>query len=197
MQWKQITDFDNYEVSNIGIIRRITNKKVLAFSIQDKGFTSYNRVTLFKNSIRYYRSVHRLVAQAFIPNPKNLPQVNHIDTNGLNNYDTNLEWSTGSDNIKWSFKTNNIVKTAICIAGGKAAAITTQRKAQNKYKDMLKDAFIEFHIGGSIIKDAAVTYKCSCGIIRTASVMWKELRKYKGKCPICTNTVNRSSKSLK
>lgn len=63
---------------------------------------SYSRYTvgLYKNKIRAVFLVHRLVAQAYIPNPENKPQVNHKDTNPLNNNINNLEWSTGFENMQ-------------------------------------------------------------------------------------------------
>ena len=58
----------------------------------------YLRVPLFKDGKRKWHKVHRLVAQAFIPNPENKPQVNHIDGNKQNNSITNLEWVTDAEN---------------------------------------------------------------------------------------------------
>ena len=58
----------------------------------------YLYVTLRKNNKRYYLRVHRLVADTFIPNPDNLPEVNHKDENKTNNRVDNLEWCTSSDN---------------------------------------------------------------------------------------------------
>jgi len=66
---------------------------------------SYKSVTLRENGKQVQRSVHTLVAQSFISNPKNLPQVNHIDGNKKNNNVNNLEWSTAGDNIKHAVKT--------------------------------------------------------------------------------------------
>lgn len=63
--------------------------------------TGYLRVKLYMGNNKYKNySVHQLIAQTFIPNPNNLPQVNHKDTNKLNPNVNNLEWSTQSGNIK-------------------------------------------------------------------------------------------------
>lgn len=194
IKWKTIEEFNNYEVSNTGLVRRIGKINCLAFSLSIRN-TTYQRVTLFKNNNRFYFAVHRLVAKCFVPNPNNLPQVDHVDTNGENNYASNLEWVSASENILRSFKTNPN-KINICRKGGREAAITARKKANIKYKIMLGHRFRFFYGGNTIHKDAAVEYWCRCGVIRIASVMWKELRTHKGKCPICTNTVNRSSESL-
>ena len=193
--WKPIDNFTNYAVSNTGLVKNIRKDKLLAFSIKKCTNTSYQRVTLFKEGHRNYRSVHQLVARAFLPNPNHLPSIDHIDTNGLNNNLSNLEWVTHSTNIRRSFKTNP-EKYNICSRAGKAAAIVMQKKAEQRYEKMLGIRFIKFYPQETIHKDAAVCYACTCGTIRIASIMWKELRNHKGKCPVCTNTVNRSSKSI-
>ena len=64
----------------------------------------YN-VTLLKKCKPFYTGVHRLVAQAFIPNPQDKPQVNHIDGNKENNCVNNLEWVTNEENMQHSWKT--------------------------------------------------------------------------------------------
>ena len=58
----------------------------------------YLVVKLCKNNIRSNKKIHRLVAQAFIPNPENKPQVNHIDEDKTNNMVSNLEWMTAKEN---------------------------------------------------------------------------------------------------
>lgn len=196
MIWAEILDFPNYEISSEGDVRNKKFNRMLAFSLSRKNFTTYRRVTLFKDGRRYYKQVHRLVAVAFIPNPQNLPQVDHKDDNGENNSVSNLQWVTSSQNIKKSFIQNGEQKLAICSLGGKTGAKTTRARSKLKYMEMLGDRFIEFHPSGKIIKDACITYMCGCGVTRTASILWKELRNHKGKCPECTNTVNRSSESL-
>lgn len=67
----------------------------------------YLEIGIYKNNKRYFRRVHRLVAQTFIPNPENYSQVNHKDGNRSNNNVSNLEWCTCSQNLKHSFKELN------------------------------------------------------------------------------------------
>lgn len=67
-------------------------------------YFDYKRITLNKCGIAKTFSIHRLVAIAFIDNPKNKPCVNHKDGNKLNNYDNNLEWVTYSENTKHAFE---------------------------------------------------------------------------------------------
>ena len=59
-------------------------------------------IILYKNSVGKWHSVSRLVAKTFIENPENLPQVNHIDENKLNNKADNLEWISAKDNVRYS-----------------------------------------------------------------------------------------------
>lgn len=99
--WKNIEGFINYEVSNTGKIKnKITNKE-LAGGIK----RGYRQVILMNNNKRYYKLVHRLVAETFIPNYTKRPQINHIDGNKLNNNVENLEWCTRSENMIHAYKT--------------------------------------------------------------------------------------------
>jgi hypothetical protein len=68
-------------------------------------------VTTGKTGNRKTASVHRMVAEAFIPNPDNLPEVNHIDCNRTNNCVDNLEWCTHTENIHYSIKMGNHICT--------------------------------------------------------------------------------------
>lgn len=95
--------------SNGQIFCSINNKRMLK-SIPTKKSTridkrGYEKVMLYKNKKGYCKQVHRLVAENFIPNPNNLPQVNHKDGNKLNNKVDNLEWVSCSDNIKHAYDT--------------------------------------------------------------------------------------------
>ena len=89
---------DLYEVSNEGRVRNKTTGRILK-PFSAKG---YLKVNLCKDGISKFKSIHRLVANAFIPNPLNLPEVNHIDENKLNNNVDNLEWCSRQYNIDYS-----------------------------------------------------------------------------------------------
>jgi len=91
-QWKQIPGYENlYEISNCGRVRSLFNgkKTVLKQSIGSKG---YLLVSLCKKGIQKTHNVHRLVAQAFLPNPQSYPCINHKDECKTNNNVSNLEW---------------------------------------------------------------------------------------------------------
>lgn len=64
----------------------------------------YANITLIKNGNKFKTVIHRLVAKAFIPNPENKPEVNHINGNKANNNVDNLEWCTRTYNIQHAFK---------------------------------------------------------------------------------------------
>ena len=92
--WKDIEGFEGrYQVSTWGNVRSM-KKKIKPYE-NDKG---YLKVGLCKDGKSHKKRVNRLVAQAFIPNPYNLPQVNHKDGNKKNNSVTNLEWTTDKAN---------------------------------------------------------------------------------------------------
>lgn len=95
----EIKDFPKYRIDEFGNVFNDKGHK-LKVEITRNG---YLRVSLSNDVVQHKRFlVHRLVAQTFIPNPDNLPQVNHIDENKTNNSVENLEWCTALENLNHS-----------------------------------------------------------------------------------------------
>lgn len=113
--WKPVKDYEDfYEVSNLGNIRTIERYVVLP---THKYLKKQKQLTQFTDGRGYYHvklyngegkpkslTTHRVVASTFHQNPDNLPEINHKDSNKLNNREDNLEWCTKSDNIKHAYK---------------------------------------------------------------------------------------------
>ena len=93
--WIGIKDFPQYEVSNSGVIRNKRTGKTIKPYVGKRG---YPVVPLWCEGKQYMKTVHRIVATAFIPNPQNKPEINHIDGNKLNFSLSNLEWCTAKEN---------------------------------------------------------------------------------------------------
>lgn len=105
-EWRVIEGTNGrYEVSNTGKVRSMNYHKTgLVKELKQKiDKYGYCTVILHINGKQKYPSVHRLVAKAFIPNPDNKPQVNHISGNKKDNSIDNLEWCTVSENVKHAF----------------------------------------------------------------------------------------------
>ena len=97
--WRDIEGYEGeYQVSNLGRIMSLkyNKKKILSLKTRKDG---YKEVVLSKNNIQKWCYVHRLVAIAFIPNPNNKSDIDHIDTNKSNNCVDNLRWVTKEENM--------------------------------------------------------------------------------------------------
>lgn len=111
--WKDVAGYENiYQISNFGRVKsidRLANhvngmRFVSGRILKPNTCQSYLNVSLSKNGKMKRFTIHRLVAVAFISNPNNLPQINHIDGDKLNNNFANLEWCSASDNQKHAYK---------------------------------------------------------------------------------------------
>lgn len=103
--WKDINGFEGlYQISNLGRVKSLERYSIQKHLIEEKilnishSQAGYVDVSLYKDGKRIHKKPHRLVAEAFIPNPNNLPEVDHIDTNKDNNRIDNLRWCTHSEN---------------------------------------------------------------------------------------------------
>lgn len=104
MFWKEIKDYPNYQINELGKIFNLSRKTYLKPTVNKQGYVS---VGLSNNGKFKTYLLHRLVAQSFIQNLDNKPVVNHKDSNKLNNHKDNLEWSSYSENNYHSVIKNN------------------------------------------------------------------------------------------
>lgn len=115
--WKDVVGYEGlYQVSNFGRVKHleytftncsgshVVKEKIINSYLQNNG---YRLCHLYKKNTRKMFLLHRLVAEAFIPNPNNYPIINHKDSNPQNCEVSNLEWCTYSYNAKYSYDTTN------------------------------------------------------------------------------------------
>jgi hypothetical protein len=146
-EWRVIPDFPDYEVSNMGNVRRIgiikyqcANGKVLMkkpnpgnlkLIITSQG---RNTVSLRKNKIPFRKFVHRLVAIAFIANPNNYPMIDHINRNSLDDRVENLRWCNNSQNSHNKLQIGKSGFAGIC-------------KHANKYQSQIENNGKIYYLG--------------------------------------------------
>lgn len=138
--WKDIKGYEGYyQVSNFGRVKSIErdiphgnriihlHSKILKNRYDAGG---YIRISLCKNGVQKSFALHRLVAEHFIPNPNNLPQINHKDENKENNNVDNLEWCTPKYNTNYGTRTERASNTA----KGKIFTIDQRQKISQALK---------------------------------------------------------------
>ena len=155
-EWKKIDGFD-YEISNFGNLRRLNSNKLRKLQIDKDG---YNVITIWKDGKSYFKRINRLVAEAFIPNPCNLPVVNHKDENKMNNFVENLEWCTVGYNNIYS-KSRQVVQ------------LDLDGNFLSEYNS-IKDAEIGTGFASSHIQDCCNTAKMHCKTYKGFQWIYKE-----------------------
>lgn len=147
---KQIKSNSNYFISKEGIVFR--DNKPLKPSLNNSG---YFRLTMYSKGIPSCKSVHRLVAEAYIDNPNEYPFVNHLDGNKQNNHYTNLEWCNNSHNLKHAYKLG--LKSAIGENNGRVKItkdIATKIKEESLVGNIkLKDIALKYNVSNTLVSE--------------------------------------------
>ncbi len=143
-EFREIENFDNYEVSNFGNVRNKKTEKLLKKRLSKNG---YYRIDLRQNSKSTTLLIHRLVALTFIDNPDEKPSVDHIDNNRTNNNVRNLRWCTNKENMQ------NSKLSASNTSGVKGVHWDKQR---NKWQAQIRIDGIKIHLGYFENKEDAI-----------------------------------------
>lgn len=154
--WKFVNE--KYEISNTGKLRH--GKYILKGNVGTNGYVCYSMS--MGNYQRKYEMAHRLVAKAFIDNPENKAEVNHIDCNRLNNNVENLEWVTHSENIRHSRGLNRYPKQI------KKRTIETLNKDREAKQHKMKAVIDEMGNIYETAKAAAYAHGLSTHAVRLA-----------------------------
>ena len=148
--WKIITNYPNYAVSDTGEVKSLPRKNGAGTRVvervlkQDIGKKGYCRVTLCNKQGTKKCLVHRLVAEAFIPNSSSKDFVNHIDNNPSNNTVSNLEWCTHSENMVHAIKQNRLQNTHL--KASKARAEKFQKETENYFVYSMGTRFLKAYM---------------------------------------------------
>lgn len=177
-QWKDILNYEGlYQVSNLGNVKSLPKTggnggqtRLLKQEVIETNSSNYRRVTLsHSGKIKRY-SVHRLVAEAFIPNVLKLPMVNHIDNNGENNHHLNLEWCTHSGNMLHAQKQGRLTDSQK--KGGLVTKLQAKEYQEARFNSLLGNNFIRYFQETTVGKARSfIEFHCSnCGAIRKTRV---------------------------
>lgn len=178
--WKAVVGYEGiYEASNQGRVRSLEHKNtrgqvvrpiIRATKPNNRG---YIQICLSKDGRQEYKLLHRIVAEAFISNPLNLPQINHIDENKNNNNISNLEWCTNMYNRH--FGTG--LERAMANRDHKEIARKTALKKLKPIKEHLPNGDIREWLGAAVAaRDLGITRSCISHCCRTPGTTYKQSR---------------------
>ena len=130
--WKDIDGYEGlYKISDLGNVYSCVTDTLLKIQSNGKG---YKQIGLVKNKKQKTFRLSVLVAKAFVPNPQNKPQVNHIDEDKSNNAAVNLEWCTPKENSNHGTRTRRVaeanMKAVICITTKTVYTSVTEAEAK-------------------------------------------------------------------
>lgn len=128
--WKDIKGYEGlYQVSNLCRVKTLHNRYKGVEILKNETVYGYQIISLHKDKVVKTHRIHRLVAQAFIDNPKNKPQVNHINGIKSDNRAVNLEWVTQSENMLHCYRTG--LEVANTEPAHKARRILSNKEVEN------------------------------------------------------------------
>lgn len=157
-EWLDITGYENmYQVSSLGRVRNRNTGYILK-PLMKKG---YQVVNLYSNKKMKTHAIHRLVAQAFIPNLQQLPQVNHKDENKVNNCAGNLEWCTAYYNNNYGTRNKRISDSV--------KALSVDRKYLRKTRAVLQ---IEKSSGQVVKEYRSITEAAKANGFHRGNIYW-------------------------
>ena len=176
--WKPISGYEGfYEVSNLGRIRSLERivecsdgrkRKIKDRTLKGSSYSGgYSGVTLHKDGCAKFVNIHRIVAEAFVPNPLEKEEVNHKDENPSNNHASNLEWVTHKENINYGTRTERAREATTKLQGKAVQQFSKDGKLVAEYESIS----IAYRATGAFISNIV---KCARGEYKTAGgYIWK------------------------
>lgn len=140
--WKDIENYEDlYQVSNLGNVKSLRSGKILKPWRSGEG---YLRIYLYKNGKRKRFLIHRLVAEAFLPNEDELPEVDHINNDKTDNRVCNLQWISRVENLRKKETGIGIPRRVICVETGEIfESVVAAAESVNRAKKTMSQ-----HLGG-------------------------------------------------
>ena len=176
--WKPISGYEGfYEVSNLGRIRSLERivecsdgrkRKIKDRTLLGARYSGGNSgVTLHKEGCAKVVNIHRIVAEAFVPNPLEKEEVNHKDENPSNNHASNLEWVTCKENINYGTRTERARKAIVEAQGRAVRQLSRDGELVAEYESLSAAC----NATGTHVSNIT---KCAKGVYKTAGgYIWK------------------------
>ena len=176
--WKPISGYEGfYEVSNLGRIRSLERivecsdgrkRKIKDRTLKGSSYSGgYSGVTLHKDGCAKFVNIHRIVAEAFVPNPLEKEEVNHKDENPSNNHASNLEWVTHKENLNYGTRQERARKAIVEAQGRAVRQLSIDGELVAEYESLSAAC----NATGTHVSNIT---KCAKGVYKTAGgYIWK------------------------